>query len=131
VLPADIVLTQKRRLLHLRLSPLHEVGNDPLRCLGVADPEFTNGSDSALSSILNEYSPTRKSLHEFGQGCASSTSRAPLKALLTFSHSFFPDTVHITNRRYIPSDNDVVRARLYPMGVQEWHIHLEQGAYAT
>ncbi|KAJ7862492.1 hypothetical protein B0H14DRAFT_3444675 [Mycena olivaceomarginata] len=132
-LPADIVLIQKHRLLHLRLSPLREVDGDLHRRLGVADLEFTftNGSNGALSSVLDEYSPTRKSLREFGRGCVSSTSRVPLKALLTFSHSFFPDTVRIMNRTYIPSDNDVVRARLHPMGVQEWHIHLEQGAYAT
>ncbi|KAF7341450.1 putative hydrolase [Mycena venus] len=65
--PANIVLTQKHRLLHLRLSPLREVGDD-LRCrLGTADPEFTfaNSPNGVLSGVLDEYSPTHKSFSPY------------------------------------------------------------------
>ncbi|KAJ7808639.1 G-protein alpha subunit-domain-containing protein [Mycena olivaceomarginata] len=94
--PANIVLPKK-----------HNVR----RRLGAADPEFTfaHGSDGALSSVFNEYSPTR----EFGRGCV-----------------FLSNTARVMNRRYIPSDNDIVHARLCAMGIQESRIHLEQGASA-
>ncbi|KAJ7805108.1 hypothetical protein B0H14DRAFT_3485392 [Mycena olivaceomarginata] len=69
---------------------------------GGRSPADIVGSDGALSGVLNEF------LHEFGWGCASSTSRVPLEALLTFSHSFLSNTACITNRMYIPSNNDVV-----------------------
>ncbi|KAJ7326186.1 hypothetical protein DFH08DRAFT_885021 [Mycena albidolilacea] len=52
----------------------------PLAPLPAADPEFTfaNGSDGALSGVLDEYSPTLKSLREFGRASspASRTGRA-------------------------------------------------------
>jgi hypothetical protein len=66
--PADIVLTQKHCLLNLRLSPLREIGDNYRHCLGAADPEFTltNGAGGALSGVLDEYSPTCGSVHEFG-----------------------------------------------------------------
>jgi hypothetical protein len=113
--PAGIVLTLKYRLLHLHLSPLRKVGNDLCRRLGAADPEFifAHGSNGALSGVLGESS------QEFGRSCASSTSRVPLKALLAFSRSFLSSTPRIANRTYIPSDNDVVRARLRTINVQE------------
>ncbi|KAJ6528248.1 G-protein alpha subunit [Mycena vulgaris] len=38
---------------------------------------------------------------------------------------FLSDTARITSRTYVPSDNDVVRARLRTLGVQEWRIILE------
>ncbi|KAJ7086337.1 guanine nucleotide-binding protein alpha subunit [Mycena belliarum] len=38
---------------------------------------------------------------------------------------FLSDTARITSRDYVPSDNDVVRARLRTLGVQEWRIRLE------
>ncbi|KAF7340277.1 hypothetical protein MVEN_01946700 [Mycena venus] len=50
-----------------------------------------------------------------------------LKALLTFSHSFLSNTARITNRMYIPSNNDIVHARLHTMGVQERRMRLKQG----
>ncbi|KAJ7796072.1 hypothetical protein B0H14DRAFT_3552570 [Mycena olivaceomarginata] len=90
--PANIVLPKK-----------HNVR----RRLGAADPEFTfaHGSDDALSSVFNEYSPTHASL----AGVV-----------------FLSDTARVMNRRYIPSDNDVVHARLCAMGIQESRIRLEQ-----
>ncbi|KAJ7605110.1 guanine nucleotide binding protein, alpha subunit [Mycena polygramma] len=39
---------------------------------------------------------------------------------------FLSDTARITSRSYVPSDNDVVRARLRTLGVQEWRIMLDQ-----
>ncbi|KAJ6477821.1 guanine nucleotide-binding protein alpha subunit [Mycena vitilis] len=39
---------------------------------------------------------------------------------------FLSDTARITSRDYVPSDTDVVRARLRTLGVQEWRIMLEQ-----
>ncbi|KAJ6528245.1 G-protein alpha subunit [Mycena vulgaris] len=38
---------------------------------------------------------------------------------------FLSDTARITRRTYVPSDSDVVRARLRTLGVQEWRIMLE------
>ncbi|KAJ7310148.1 hypothetical protein DFH08DRAFT_974501 [Mycena albidolilacea] len=60
-----------------RLFPLCVASDNHRRRLGIAYPEltFANGSDGALSGVLNEYSPTRKSLREFDRGCASPTSR--------------------------------------------------------
>jgi guanine nucleotide-binding protein subunit alpha len=50
------------------------------------------------------------------------------KCLATNFHirsSFLSDTARIATRNYVPSDNDVVRARLRTLGVQEWRIVLE------
>ncbi|KAJ7189107.1 guanine nucleotide binding protein, alpha subunit [Mycena filopes] len=42
---------------------------------------------------------------------------------------FLPDTPRIASRSYVPTDNDVVRARLRTMGVQEWRVCLEGGEH--
>ncbi|KAJ6472841.1 G-protein alpha subunit [Mycena vitilis] len=42
---------------------------------------------------------------------------------------FLSDTARITSRSYVPSDNDVVRARLRTLGVQEWRIMLDQSEF--
>ncbi|KAJ7894161.1 guanine nucleotide-binding protein alpha subunit [Mycena olivaceomarginata] len=168
--PASISLTQKHRVLNLRLSPLREVGDDLRRRLGASDPEFTfaNGTDGAMNGVLDESS--RKSSREFGVrgwiGALGLPSNGAKKAdepmpvdeateilatlrddiislwedpdvrdLLKVKNAriedrpgfFLSDTARITNRTYIPSDNDVVRARLRTLGVQEWRIVLEQG----
>ncbi|KAF7359810.1 Guanine nucleotide-binding protein alpha-4 subunit [Mycena venus] len=171
--PADIVLTQKHRVLNLRLSPLREVGDDLRRRLGASDPEFTfaNGSDGAMNGVLDDYGPQRKSSREFGvrgwigalglQSNGSKKSDEPMpvdeatEILATLRDDiislwedtdvrdllkvkslriedrpgfFLSDTARITNRTYVPSDNDVVRARLRTLGVQEWRIRLEQSS---
>ena len=43
--------------------------------------------------------------------------------------SFLDDLYRIANRDYEPSDDDVVRARLRTMGVQEYRFVFETGAY--
>ncbi|KAF7351657.1 Guanine nucleotide-binding protein alpha-4 subunit [Mycena sanguinolenta] len=171
---ANITLTQKHRVLNLRLSPLREVGDDLRRRLGASDPEFTfaNGSDGAMNGVLDD-APTYKCSREFGVRGWIGALGLPLNAtkkadepmpideateiLATLRDDiislwqdpdvrellkaervriedrpgfFLSDTARITSRTYIPSDNDVVRARLRTLGVQEWRITLEQSSDA-
>ncbi|KAJ7200210.1 G-protein alpha subunit [Mycena pura] len=161
-----IVLSQKHRLLYLRLSPLRKVADDLRRRLGADDPEFTfaNGEDGPLDER-----PRAARQREFGvrgwigalgfpASSASRRSDEPMpidepteilatvrddiialwedpdvRELLTMRNIriedrpgfFLSDTARITSRTYVPSDNDVVRARLRTLGVQEWRIMLE------
>lgn len=39
--------------------------------------------------------------------------------------------MRIARRDYVPSNEDVVRARLRTLGVQEHHIHFDTGAYQS
>ncbi|KAJ6482224.1 guanine nucleotide-binding protein alpha subunit [Mycena vitilis] len=162
------VLTQRHRLLNLRLSPLREVGDDLRRRLGAADPEFTfaNGADGALRAP--EEGVVRKPSREFGvRGWIGAlglpidgtkkrdepTVDVPTEILATVRDDiialwadpdvrallraegvrvedspgfFLSETARIACRTYVPSDTDVVRARLRTVGVQEWRIVLEQ-----
>ncbi len=45
--------------------------------------------------------------------------------LLTLSRSFLDDIYRIANLDYIPSDDDIIRARLRTMGVQEYSFMFE------
>ncbi|KAJ7713783.1 G-protein alpha subunit [Mycena maculata] len=164
---SHIILTQKHRLLNLRLSPLRNVEEDLRRRLGASDPEFTfaNGDDGAMNGLPGE---RRKSSREFGvrgwigalgfpsNGAKKSDEPMPVdeatEILATLQDDiislwednevrellrargvrvedrpgfFLSDTARVTSRTYVPSDNDVVRARLRTMGVQEWRIILE------
>ncbi|KAJ7186121.1 guanine nucleotide-binding protein alpha subunit [Mycena filopes] len=178
-----IALGQTHRLLHMRLSPLREVGDDLRRRLGGDNPpEFANSlstssplSSSALPSLaLDTEEAPRPQQREFGVrgwigalGLASPAnsksqlgegeedvdsatqilaSLAPdiaalwaddgVRALLgregvrveDWAGFFLPDTPRITARNYVPTDNDVVRARLRTVGVQEWRVCLEGGS---
>ena len=42
--------------------------------------------------------------------------------------SFLDDIERIARRDYKPSDDDVVRARLRTLGVQEYSFYVEEGA---
>ncbi|KAJ7458957.1 G-protein alpha subunit [Mycena latifolia] len=163
----SVILTQKHRVLNLRLSPLRQVEEDLRRRLGAVDPEFTfaNGDDGAMNGLPGE---RRKSGREFGVrgwigalGLPMSGAKKPeepmsvdepTEILATVCDDiislwedpeirellrarglriedrpgfFLSDTARIANRTYVPSDNDVVRARLRTLGVQEWRIMLE------
>ncbi|KAK7045075.1 guanine nucleotide-binding protein alpha-4 subunit [Favolaschia claudopus] len=180
-----VPLTQKHRLLNLRLSPLREVADDLRRRLGASDdPEFSNfsfhTSDAAPSPSADvgvlggggggDLPPKQRS--EFGVrgwigalglpspgGGAKKTDEAmsvdkATEILATLREDvvslwedpdvrellkargvriedrpgfFLSDTARIATRTYTPSDNDVVRARLRTLGVQEWRICLEHG----
>ncbi|THH26385.1 hypothetical protein EUX98_g7798 [Antrodiella citrinella] len=43
---------------------------------------------------------------------------------------FIADVMRITKRDYVPTNEDVVRARLRTLGVQEYHIHFDTGPAA-
>lgn len=45
------------------------------------------------------------------------------------SNSFLDDLYRIANREYEPTDDDVVRARLRTMGVQEYRFVFETGTH--
>jgi guanine nucleotide-binding protein subunit alpha len=45
-------------------------------------------------------------------------------------NSFLNDIERIAARDYEPSDNDVIRARLRTLGVQEYSFWVEEGAQA-
>jgi len=45
--------------------------------------------------------------------------------------SFLNDIGRIGRRDYEPSDDDVIRARLRTLGVQEYRFYVEQGAYCS
>ncbi|KAJ7028973.1 G-protein alpha subunit [Mycena alexandri] len=168
---ANIIFTQKHRVLNLRLSPLREVGDDLRRRLGAADPEFTfaNGDDGAMNGLSDiADAGLRKSSREFGvRGWIGAlgfpaTAKKPDEPMLVDEPTeilatlrddiislwedlevrellrikgvrvedrpgfFLSDTGRIATRTYVPSDNDVVRARLRTLGIQEWRITLEQ-----
>ncbi|KAJ7479363.1 G-protein alpha subunit, partial [Mycena galericulata] len=166
-----ITLSQKHRVLNLRLSPLRKVEEDLRRRLGAADPEFTfaNGDDGAMNGLADD--GRRRSVREFGVrgwrgalGFPTAGAKKPdepmpvdeaTEILATLRDDiislwedgdvrdllrakgirvedrpgfFLSDTARITNRTYVPTDNDVVRARLRTMGVQEWRIMLENNS---
>jgi guanine nucleotide-binding protein alpha-1 subunit len=51
--------------------------------------------------------------------------------LIPVTNSFLNDIERIAARNYEPSDNDVIRARLRTLGVQEYSFWVEQGALAV
>ncbi|KAF7296871.1 Guanine nucleotide-binding protein alpha-4 subunit [Mycena indigotica] len=168
---AKVQLSQKHRILLLRLSPLRKVAEDLRRVLG-AGADFSNADDAAHGyGVLDDTGPAQPKRKEFAvRGWISalglkgedenrpvpdsptdSTSEVlsslrddilalwedtDVRALLRAADVriedragfFLPDTARITAPGYVPSDNDVVRARLRTMGVQEWRVVLEQGA---
>ncbi|CAK5284888.1 unnamed protein product [Mycena citricolor] len=175
-----VTLSQKHRILNLRLSPLRKVAEDLRRRLGADDPDltFANGDDGAALGFGGALPDERRAVRqEFGvrgwigalglnspfggarrgssdrQGQAMSVDEAT-EILASLSEDisalwndedvqlllqenrvrmedqpgfFLADTERITSRDYVPSDNDVVRARLRTLGVQEWRIVLENG----
>ena len=48
---------------------------------------------------------------------------------LLYVHSFLNDIDRIATKNYRPSDDDVVRARLRTLGVQEHRFVFEEGAH--
>ena len=44
-------------------------------------------------------------------------------------HSFLDDLYRIAHRGYEPTDDDIVRARLRTVGVQEFRFVMETGTY--
>ncbi|KAJ7061291.1 G-protein alpha subunit [Mycena amicta] len=179
-----VALTQKHRVLLLRLSPLRKVAEDLRNRLGLgAGVDFSNGEDDVTSggghgvldghdqdhvgakrkaefavrgwiSALGLPNGSRKSVdidNTSSDSPTDSTSeilfslrddilalwedmdvRALLRAtgvrIEDRAGFFLPDTTRITALSYVPSDNDVVRARLRTMGVQEWRVVLEPAA---
>ncbi|KAJ7101649.1 guanine nucleotide binding protein, alpha subunit [Mycena epipterygia] len=167
----NIVLTQKHRVLNLRLSPLREVEDDLRRRLEAVDPEFTfaQADDGAMNGVAGD--GHRQAVHEFrvrewtvALGFPSSGAKKadepmavdePTEVLATVRDDiislwedvevrkllrakgihiedqpgfFLSDTARITTRTYVPSDNDVVRARRRTLGVQEWRIMLSNNS---
>lgn len=61
----------------------------------------------------------------------SSASLIPVNVLMYKFNSFLDDVDRIASRTYVPSSNDVVRARLRTLGVQEYRIKVEQGSTDT
>ena len=53
--------------------------------------------------------------------------RADVCLFFVFLRSFLNDIRRIASRDYVPSDGDVVRARLRTLGVQEYKIKLNKG----
>ena len=53
------------------------------------------------------------------------------RGLSPLPKSFLDDLYRIANREYEPTDDDVVRARLRTMGVQEYRFVFETGAYLS
>jgi guanine nucleotide-binding protein alpha-1 subunit len=51
--------------------------------------------------------------------------------LTSSSRSFLDDLYRIAHRGYEPTDDDVVRARLRTMGVQEYRFVLETGTLSS
>ena len=62
--------------------------------------------------------------------CASLTRSACTDLNMTLS-SFLKEIDRIAKPDYMPSDNDIVRARLRTVGVQEHHLVLETGGFAA
>lgn len=59
-------------------------------------------------------------------------SSCPFCSLLIYTYvSFLDDIDRIATRTYEPSDDDVVRARLRTLGVQEYNIQFEQSKGPT
>ncbi|KAI9463919.1 guanine nucleotide binding protein, alpha subunit [Russula earlei] len=170
----SLPLTEKHRLLHLRLTPLRGVQLDLQRRLGAASTEetFNPGYGGALPR-LSEFavrsrdgwrSPLKRfrtrpqdaqetaraadarvrkaaEVTEVVVGCADdmkalwedSAVRDMLrrkKIRMEEEPGFFLNDIdRIAARDYEPSDNDVIRARLRTLGVQEYNFWVEQAGH--
>lgn len=54
-----------------------------------------------------------------------------ISVILTTDFSFLDDIDRIATRAYLPSDDDVIRARLRTLGVQEYQIKVEPSSPNT
>lgn len=61
------------------------------------------------------------------RGCNFTDERIGIVPLI----SFLNDIERIATRNYEPSDDDVIRARLRTLGVQEYSFWVEQGTLAV
>ncbi|KAH9957824.1 guanine nucleotide binding protein, alpha subunit [Russula dissimulans] len=167
-------LTEKHRLLHLRLTPLRGVQQDLQRRLGAAAVEETSspGYNSALPrlsefavrsrdgwrSALELFRTRPQDLQETARAADARARKAAevtevvvgcaedMKALwednvvrdmlrrkkirMEEEPGFFlNDIERIASRDYEPSDNDVIRARLRTLGVQEYSFWVEQAGH--
>ena len=66
-----------------------------------------------------------------GLACKLSMTASPMQALTPCFDSFLNDVKRIASKDYQPSDDDVVRARLRTMGVQEHRFVFEKGKGCT
>ncbi len=51
-----------------------------------------------------------------------------MKSKLTLPRSFLDDIDRVTSLRFLPSDDDVLKARLKTVGVSEYKFEIELGA---
>jgi len=167
-------LTEKHRLLRLRLAPLRGVQQDLQRRLGAAAVEETNnpGSGGVLPrpsefavrsrdgwrSALERFRIRPQDAHEDARaadarvrkaaevtevvvGCAEDMKAlwedAAVQGMLRRKKIrmeeapgfFLNDIERIATRNYEPSDDDVIRARLRTLGVQEYSFWVEQAGH--
>ncbi|KAJ7590518.1 guanine nucleotide binding protein, alpha subunit [Mycena floridula] len=143
-------LTDQHRLLKLRLGPLRRVETDLKRRLGAGVNEIVQGASSEStqeislgfrmwSDIVNQADPQALCYDttEVIAGCrddmkaiwADHAVRVILKkhrVNLENSAGFFLDDLdRIATRGYEPTDDDVVRARLRTLGIQEHRIRFD------
>ncbi|KAH9932360.1 G-protein alpha subunit [Fomitopsis serialis] len=111
---APLKFTDKHALLKLRLAPLRHVETDLRRLLGAADD---------ATEVIAGCREDMKTLWEDGVVREMLTR---LRLRMEDSAGFFLDDVdRIATRTYEPSDDDVVRARLRTVGVQEYQLRFE------
>ncbi|KAH9993429.1 guanine nucleotide binding protein, alpha subunit [Russula vinacea] len=167
-------LTERHRLLRLRLAPLRGVQQDLQRRLGAAaveessDPgpggvlprpsEFAIRSRDGWRSALERFRTRPQDAQENARAADARVRKAAevtgvvvgcaedMKALWEDSAvqemlrrkkirmeeepGFFLDDIErIATKDYEPSDNDVIRARLRTLGVQEYSFWVEQGGH--
>ena len=60
---------------------------------------------------------------------STSFSHVIVTTLITMPYSFLDDIQRVAARGYVPSEEDVVRARLRTMGVQEHRFVFEKGMF--
>ncbi|KAI0262728.1 guanine nucleotide binding protein, alpha subunit [Gloeopeniophorella convolvens] len=170
-----VPLTEKHRLLRLRLAPLRGVQADLERRLGAAAVEEVHLGEVAVRSrdgwrtALERFRPPRSSSSSSSSGAgadaAGQDARADARARRDAEVGevvagcaedmralwedgavrevlrrrrirmeeepgfFLNDIERIAAREYEPSDNDVIRARLRTLGVQEYSFWVEQAGH--
>lgn len=130
-------------LLNLRLGPLKRVEGDLMRRFGAAATEPAPNSghtpelfvrtmsslpaidDSEAQSILFACLPDIQTLYSSFKSRLEATKARSESELLGIEETpgfFLDDLDRICALDYVPSDDDVIRARLRTTGVQEWRI---------
>ncbi|KAI9510065.1 guanine nucleotide binding protein, alpha subunit [Russula earlei] len=129
-------IASRMNLLRIRLSPLRRVQVDLERHLGLAvGDEVCAAADMGVFRRPAEVCLRSQSGWAAALGLAKQKTRIPsgrslADGALEVILNFLEDLYRIAHRDYEPTDEDVVRARLRTVGVQEYRFVIESGREA-